>query len=105
MTIVLLILILLTGISLLIRKTPLTIIACVILLGTLVGRDMSVDARVRSDYFANKSYAETGKKVSTEFHRGERAVVMYLRDTRRLLYVSSALIILLLACGRKKPDQ
>ena len=100
MEVILLILILLTCVSLLVRNNILTTITCAVLLGSLIARDFSIEARVRNDYYATVS-SNTEGKVSPDFYRGVRAVVMYVQDTRSILYVSAALILLLQIVTKK----
>ena len=104
MGIILFILFFLTCMSLLIRKDILKIITCICILGALIGRDLSVEARVRNDYYATSVRSEAQGPSIDDFHQGVRAVVIYLRDTRMILYVSAALLLLLQAVPEKRKN-
>ncbi len=98
MNIFLLILILLTVISLVLRKRVITIITCFLILLAVVDREEGIAARSRNGVYLKEALKEgriEGANESFGFSQGVTAVIMYARDKETFLYVYSLLILLL----------
>jgi len=94
MNIFLVILILLTVVSLLLKRKVLIMATCFIMLFAVFIRDFSISARVRNQVFLTEAQIEDPME-SLGFSEGAFAVATYTRETRFYLHIYLFLILLL----------